>query len=100
MIQASKSAAEEGANYAEAMDKSIQDIYAITKEISSITTQLEQAVDSEKASLDTITDQISSINELAQLNLSSSEESALASQELTEQADQLQNMANRFKLRD
>lgn len=100
MIQASKSAAEEGANYAEAMDKSIQDIYAITKEISSITTQLEQAVDSEKASLDTITDQISSINELAQLNLSSSEESALASQELTEQADQLQSMANRFKLRD
>jgi len=99
MIAASQSAVKEGSSYASEMAKSIQDIYEITDELSKISAQLEQAVESEKESLNMITAQIQSINELAQHNLSSSQESAQASQALTEQADELQKMANRFKLR-
>jgi methyl-accepting chemotaxis protein len=99
MIKESQDAVDKGSSYASEMDKAIQNIYEITHEISGITNQLEQAVDSEKESLKAITGQISSINELAQHNLSSSRQSAQASQSLTEKADELQNMAKRFRLR-
>ncbi len=99
MIEESQKAVSEGSSFAQAMADSIEDIHKITKEISEITTQLGQAVANEKQSLATITSQIESINQLAKHNLASSQESAQASQSLTEQADELQGMANRFKLR-
>lgn len=99
MIKKSQEVVDEGSGFAVEMAKSMQDIYEITKEISDITIQLENAVESEKKSLQAITGQIASINELAQQNVSSSEESAQASKMLTNQADSLQKMANRFRLR-
>ncbi|MBC5646772.1 methyl-accepting chemotaxis protein [Christensenella tenuis] len=99
MIRKSQEVVDEGSGFAVEMAKSMQDIYEITKEISDITIQLENAVASEKKSLQAITGQIASINGLAQQNVLSSEESAQASKMLTDQADSLQKMANRFRLR-
>lgn len=99
MTEESQKAVEEGSDFAQEMAKSIQDIFDIANEISQITTELGQAVEEEKQSLKTVTDQVRSINNLAEHNLSSSRESAQASRSLTEQADELQSMANRFRLR-
>ncbi len=99
MIQGSQSAVQEGSGFVRAMAESIEEIQKILNQISDITAELEQSVANEKDSLKTITGKIESINQLARHNLSSSGESAQASQSLTDQADALEGMAKRFTLR-
>ncbi len=99
MIEGSQRAVQAGSGFVQAMADSMQDIQSIIHQISGITTELEKSVESEKESLQTITGKIESINLLARHNLSSSDESAQASQSLTEQADALEGMASRFRLR-
>ena len=53
----------------------------------------------QKDSLENMTEQIEQINDFAQKNLDASYESATASQKLNRQAEELQGVSERFRLR-
>lgn len=99
IINNSQLTIDEGSAYADQTAGSLNDIALIAKDVSLITEQLNEAVEAQKASLETITSQINNVNALASDNLNSSLNSAQASKTLTEQADKMQNMASKFKLR-
>ncbi len=99
IIENSQQAILDGVRCAEQTAESIEEIAALSDKISDVTVNLSDALDAEKTALENITQQMGEINQLAKGNLDSSRQSAFASQTLTGQADKLQNMVRRFKLR-
>lgn len=99
IIENSQQAIFDGVRCAEQTSVSIEEIAMLSTKISDITVTLTDALNVEKSALENITQQTSKINQLSKSNLESSRQSAVASRILTEQADKLQNMVNRFNLR-
>ncbi len=99
IIENSMQAITDGVTCAKQTATSIQDMAEVTTNITGISQKLAQAVTKEKKALETITQQIGEINALAQNNLDASRLSALASQTLTEQSDNLQKMIHCFRLK-
>ncbi len=99
VITNSQYAIERGMQYARQAAESFDEIGTISNEISKITVRLGEAVTVQKDSLENMTDQIEQVNAFAQKNLDASYESAMASQKLNKQAEQLQNVSGRFQLR-
>ncbi len=100
MISNSLEAIKQGSSYAQKVAQSFSDIEEISQQISEITDKLTSAVGVQKQSLDTITEQITQINQFAQENLDASFESTKASEKLTDRANTLQEIASRFQLKD
>ncbi len=99
IIENSQKAVIDGVRCAEQTAASMEEIAALSAKISDITLNLSEALNAEKSALENITQQTGEINQLAKGNLESSRQSAWASNVLTEQADQLQRMVDRFALR-
>ena len=99
VISNSQYAIQNGMEYAKQAAESFGDIGDISNEISEITKRLGEAVGVQKDSLETITIQIDQINDFAQKNLDASYESTTASQRLHQQAQELQSVSGRFRLR-
>lgn len=99
IIENSQKAILDGVRCAEQTAGSIEEIAALSTQISNVTVNLSDALNAEKIALENITQQMGEINQLAKSNLESSRQSALASQILTGQSDKLQNVVRRFKLR-
>lgn len=99
IIENSQHAIIDGVRCAEQVAVSFEEIAMLSAKISEITVNLTGALNAEKSALENITQQMSEINQLSKSNLESSCQSALASRVLTDQADKLQSMVNRFKLR-
>jgi methyl-accepting chemotaxis protein len=99
MIGNSQKSIEDGSVYVRQMDESIKVIGDLIGEISGLTEALKEAVGSQKDSLGVVSAQVDGISEMANSNLESSKNSASASRVLTEQADKLRAMAERFRLR-
>lgn len=100
MIDNSRRAIQNGADFAAQTAASMKDIMAISSEVAGIAKKLAVAVEAQQASLENMTGQITDISMLAQGNLDSSRTSTEASQTLTEQADTLQGMAKRFQIKN
>ncbi|NLK37605.1 MAG: HAMP domain-containing protein [Epulopiscium sp.] len=99
IIENSMQAITDGVNCAKQTAVSIQEMAEISAKIFDIAHKLSSAVMKEKRALETISQQISEINALAQNNLDSSRQSAAASQTLTEQSDNLKKRIQRFRLK-
>lgn len=99
IIENSQRAIIDGVRCAEQVAVSVEEIAMVSTKISEITVNLTGALNAEKSALENITQQTSEISQLSKSNLESSRQSALASRVLTDQADKLQSMVNRFKLR-
>lgn len=99
IIENSQKAIIDGVRCAEQTADSIEEIAALSAKISDITFNLSDALNAEKSALENITQQVGEINQLAKGNLESSRQSTLASSVLAGQADKLQRMVDRFKLR-
>lgn len=99
VITNSEYAIQHGVRYAKQAAESFQEIESVSSEISYITERLGKAVAVQKDSLENMTDQIEQINDFAQKNLDASYESTTASQKLNRQAEELQSVSGRFRLR-
>ncbi|MDF3005312.1 MAG: sensor hybrid histidine kinase [Oscillospiraceae bacterium] len=99
IIENSQHAIIDGVRCAEQVAVSVEEIAMLSAKISEITVNLTGALNAEKSALENITQQTREINQLSKSNLESSCQSALASRVLTDQADKLQSMVNRFKIR-
>ena len=73
---------------------------SVSGQISAITKVLGENVEVQKQSLENMTDQITQVRNVAQQNLSASFESATASQRLNKQAQKLQDVSGKFRLRE
>lgn len=100
MIVQSQHSIDEGVAYVDKLAEALNGILDTIEKISDITDKLTDAVATQTTSLENITNQVNNINELASGNLLTSSTSAEASHELTQEADALREMANRFKLRN
>ena len=100
MIDSSLQAIERGTEYAKKVAESFHDIEEVSNQMSAITKQLEGSVSVQKQSLENMAGQITQIRDLAEQNLHASFESATASQKLNQQAQKLQSMSGRFRLRE
>ena len=87
------------AAYVKQAVESFEDIEYISNQMADITKHLEEAVTIQKDSLSNMSKQIVQINDIAQQNLNASYESTTASQKLHKQAEDLQSISNRFRLR-
>lgn len=90
---------ENGVAYAKQAAESFTDISDVSHRMSDITKRLEESVYVQKESLETMAEQISQISGVAQRNLDASYESTTASQKLHKQAEELQHISGRFRLR-
>ncbi|MCI8299830.1 MAG: methyl-accepting chemotaxis protein [Lachnospiraceae bacterium] len=99
VITSSQYAIQHGLRYAKQAADSFADIESVSNEISDITDRLGRSVAVQKDSLENMSEQIEQINNFAQKNLDASFESATASQKLNRQAEQLQELSERFRLR-
>jgi len=99
VITNSQYAIQHGVRYAKQAAESFEEIESVSNEISDITERLGKAVTVQKDSLENMTEQIEQINDFAQKNLDASYESATASQKLNRQAEELQGVSERFRLR-
>ena len=99
IIENSQKAISDGVRCAEQTATSINEISMLSAKISEIADKLSVAVTTEKEALENITQQVTEINQLAKNNLDASRQSAIASQTLTRQSDNLGSMVKRFKLK-
>lgn len=99
VISNSQNAVEQGMLFVKQAAESFEDIEDISSQMADITKHLEEAVTIQKDSLSNMSKQIVQINDIAQQNLNASYESTTASQKLHKQAEDLQNISNRFRLR-
>lgn len=99
VIDSSLQAIERGVTYAKQAADSFADIEDVSGQMSEITKRLEETVAVQKESLENMADQITQISDFAQQNLDASYESTTASQKLHKQAEELQNVSGRFRLR-
>ncbi len=99
IIENSQQAIKEGSRCTEQASSSMHEIAQVSAQITGIAQQLSASVMTEKRSLENITKQVGEINLLARSNLDSSRQSAVASSTLAMQADTLEKMAGRFRLR-
>lgn len=100
MIENSLQAVERGTEYARKAAGSFQEVGKTSNEISVITERLTESVDIQKRSLANIAGQITQIREVAHHNLDASSKSTAASQRLDSQAQGLQEISNRFRLKE
>lgn len=99
IIGNSLKAIENGVAYANQAAESFDDISEVTSKMTDITKRLEESVSVQKESLENMAEQIEQISNVAQRNLDASYESTTASQKLHKQAEGLQNISGRFRLR-
>jgi methyl-accepting chemotaxis protein len=99
MVENSQQSIEDGRRFAELMAKSISEIMEQTVQITQITDMLIASVDTQNASLESISSKVRLINDLAAENLRSSDVSAQASTTLEHEADALKELADNFSLK-
>ncbi len=99
MIEHSQRAVAEGSEFANLTAGFLKEIAEISRSVSGITYELAKLVENEKGALENVSADISHISGLAQQNLVSSGEVSTLSGELVRQADDLQEMSGRFRLR-
>ncbi len=99
VIGNSQYAVEQGMVYVKQAAETFGDIEDISNQMADITKRLERSVSVQKDSLANMSEQIEQINDIAQKNLEASYESTTASQKLHKQAEHLQNVSKRFRLR-
>ncbi len=99
MIEQSKNSISEGSSYVDRLALAMSDVLRMIDEIYDITVLLTEAVATQTASLENITQQVNNINDSASSNLMASSTSAEASHELTQEAGSLREMADGFKLK-
>lgn len=100
MVEQSQKSIGDGSMYVDNLAKSLGQTLGMIQEITNITEKLTEAVATQTTSLENITNQVNNINELAAGNLLTSSTSAKASYELTQEADALREIADRFRLRN
>ncbi|WP_313257651.1 methyl-accepting chemotaxis protein [Lacrimispora sp.] len=99
MIAHSQNAIEEGARYANLTAHFLNELTDISKQTYEITEDLARLVGNEKLSLENASLDISQISQLARQNLESSGAVASLSGDLAQQAQSLEEMSGRFRLR-
>ena len=99
MIIHSQQAIEEGARYANLTAHFLNELTDISKQTYEITEDLEKLVGNEKLSLENASLDISQISRHARQNLESSSAVASLSGDLAQQAQSLEEMSGRFRLR-
>lgn len=99
MIIHSQQAIEEGARYAKLTAHFLNELTDISKQTYEITEDLEKLVGNEKLSLENASLDISQISRHARQNLESSSAVASLSGDLAQQAQSLEEMSGRFRLR-
>lgn len=99
MIENSQKAIEEGVQYANLTAQFLNELTGISKDTYEITEDLARLVGNEKSSLENASSDISRISLLARQNFDSSRDVASLSEELAQQAQSLEEMSGRFRLR-
>ncbi len=99
MIGNSQKAIEEGSRYANLTASFLSELTNISKQTYEITEDLARLVGNEKSSLENASLDISRISQLARQNLESSGDVASLSEDLAQQAQSLEEMSGRFRLR-
>ncbi len=99
MIKVSQQAIEEGSQFANLTARFLNELTDISKQTYEITEDLAKLVSNEKASLENVSDDISKISLIARQNLDSSKNVAALSDDMANQAQGLEQMSSRFKLR-
>ncbi|MDR1769194.1 MAG: methyl-accepting chemotaxis protein [Hungatella sp.] len=99
MIIHSQKAIEEGARYADLTAHFLNELTDISRQTYEITEDLARLVGNEKLSLENASLDISRISQLARQNLESSSSVASLSGDLAQQAQSLEEMSGRFRLR-
>jgi len=87
-----------GYNFMKETAAALEEVSELSKIIENITDDLENTVDVQKTSLDTMAVNIESISEIADENLKSSEATKQFSNEISNQANELHNIIDRFNL--
>lgn len=99
MIGNSQRAVEEGSQYANLTASFLNELTDISRQTYEITEDLARLVGNEKSSLENASSDISRISQLARQNLESSRDVASLSGDLAQQAQSLEEMSGRFRLR-
>lgn len=99
IIKQTSLAIQSGSDQAKKTAVSVAEVVEISRTISDITVNLAQSVEHEKQALANVTQDISSISQMAQQSLNSSREVSAFSDTLAHQANSLQEMSDRFTLR-
>lgn len=99
LIEETLASVHSGTEIAHNTAKKLEDSEKITREAVSLIEQITEASEEQASSAIQINVGIEQISAVVQTNSATSEESAAASEELNAQADALQNLVGRFKLR-
>ncbi|MFZ2540011.1 MAG: methyl-accepting chemotaxis protein [Oscillospiraceae bacterium] len=100
LIESSIIAVENGKNIADQTALSLQSIVDGTRQSAELISQIALASNEQANSISQITLGIEQISEVVQTNSATAEESAAASEELSSQAQILNNLLNRFKINE
>lgn len=99
MIEHSQKAIEEGSKYANLTASFLNELTSMSRQTYEITEDLARLVGNEKSSLENASLDITRISQLARQNLESSSDVASLSGDLAQQAQSLEEMSGRFRLR-
>ena len=100
MIERSIKAVENGTRIADETAKSLLQAVEGAKEATRIINQISEASEHQAKAINQVTIGIEQISSVVQTNSATAEESAAASQELSEQASTLKSLVAKFKLRE
>ena len=99
LIEASIKSVEQGKIIADNTSSSLKEVVEHTKEATDLVNNITKATDEQALSIQQINGGIEQIADVVQSNSATAEESAAASEELTAQAETLDTMIGRFKLK-
>ena len=100
LIENSVSAVEEGTNMAESTAEALQKIVWGTKQVSAQVSEITQNSDHQAEAVSQITQGMSRISSIVQMNSATAEQSAAASRELSEQAQDMMELVGKFRLQE
>lgn len=100
LIEQSIMAVENGIHIANATAQSMEQMINSTKQVVNLVDQIAQASEFQAASIDQVTKGVDQISIVVQTNSSTAQQSAVASEELNNQAHKMKGLVNRFRLSD
>jgi methyl-accepting chemotaxis protein len=89
---------EQGSTHAAASGRSLQEILDIINDVTEQISQIATAAEEQTATTREISSNVLSLNELAHQNSSAIQETAIAANDVSHQAEELQRLVNQFKL--
>ncbi|MBN2724875.1 MAG: HAMP domain-containing protein [Deltaproteobacteria bacterium] len=100
LIKESVSASEEGSTISTGVKSNLDVIVSIIQEINNVVHQIDKASKEQDIGISQITDAVTQMNNVTQLNAANAEESSGASEELASQAALLAGMVDKFNVRE